>query len=147
MLAAYATAEGCEFTVYVITGERNVHVVGSPTTIEWGLLAIVAATLPLAGIVGWLASRLSGSRTRTIAAAIGAMVTATIFFILGLILLSPPLLAQWTNHGASKGTLLGMTLPLPEALIHLSLFLAALTFMYLSARSVTANSARYSSIR
>ncbi len=54
-----------------------------------------------------------------------AMVTATIFFILGLILLSPPLLAQWTNHGTSKGTLLGMTLPLPEALIQMSLFLAA----------------------
>jgi hypothetical protein len=65
-----------------------------------------------------------------------AMVTATIFLILGLILLSPPLLAQWTNHGSSKGTLLGMTLPLPEALIQMSLFLAALTFMYLSARAL-----------
>lgn len=48
MLAAYATAEGCEFTIYVITGDRNVDVVGSPTTVEWGKLAIVAATLPLA---------------------------------------------------------------------------------------------------
>jgi len=68
-----------------------------------------------------------------------AIVTATIFLILGilgLILLSPPLLSQWTNHGASKGTLLGMTLPLPEALIQMSLFLAALTFMYLSARAL-----------
>jgi MFS family permease len=304
MLAAYATAEGCEFTIYVITGDRHVDVLGNPTAVEWGKLAIVAATLPLAAFVGWLVSRLSGSRTRTVAAAIGvafaaivgyiedgpahllgiavlvalvliltacgvgavlgwavrmtlshlsavgtmavralplvmltvlmffntyawimaatisrrrlwvallflfsiaaafvisvtlervrpmlrstatlpkdserladtpfaampdppvrppltkperlnvvfvvaasqlvqilivAMVTATIFLILGLILLSPPLVAQWTNHGPSKGTLLGMTLPLPEALIQMSLFLAALTFMYLSARAL-----------
>src|SRR5271166_3503305 len=64
MLAAYATAEGCEFTIYVITGDRDVDVVGSPTTVQWGLLAIVAATLPLAAIVGWLMTRLSGGRTR-----------------------------------------------------------------------------------
>ena len=43
MLAAYATAEGCEFTIYLITGDRNVDIVGSPTTVEWGKLAIVAA--------------------------------------------------------------------------------------------------------
>jgi hypothetical protein len=304
MLAAYATAECCEFAIYLITGDRNVDIVGSPTTVEWGLLAILVSTLPLAAVVGWLASRLSGSRTRTLAAAIAvafaaivgfiedaqthvlriavlvalvliltgcgvgavlgwavrmtlshltavgimavralplvmltvlmffntyawimaatisrrrlwvallflfaiaaafvisgtlervrpmlrstamlpkdserlantpfaaipdppvrpplsgperlnvvfvvaasqlvqmlivAVVTATIFLVLGLILLSPPLLAQWTKHGSSKGSLLGMTLPLPDALIQMSLFLAAVTFMYLAARAV-----------
>jgi hypothetical protein len=65
-----------------------------------------------------------------------AVVTATIFLVLGLILLSPALLAEWTNHGTSKGTLLGMTVPVPEALIQMSLFLAALTFMYLGVRAV-----------
>jgi hypothetical protein len=65
-----------------------------------------------------------------------AAVTATVFLVLGLILLSPALLAEWTNHGPSKGTLLGMTVPVPEALIQMSRFLAALTFMYLSARAV-----------
>ena len=34
------------------------------------------------------------------------------------------------------GTLLGMTFPVPEALIQMSLFLAALTFMYLGVRAV-----------
>jgi hypothetical protein len=304
MLAAYATAEGCEFAIYLITGDRHVDILGNPTALEWGMLAILAATLPLAAVVGWLLSRVSGGRIRTIAAAIGvafaavvgfiedgpphllgtalfvavvsiltafgvgsvlgwavrmtlshltavgtmavkalplvmltvlmffntyawimaatisrrrlwlallflltiaaafvisgtlervrpmlrssavlpkdcerladtpfaampdppvypplnrserinavfvvaasqlmqmlivAVVTATIFLVLGLILLSPSLLAQWTNHGTSKGTLLGMTLPVPEALIQMSLFLAALTFMYLGARAV-----------
>ena len=304
MLAAYATAEGCKFAIYAITGNRNVDIVGNPTTVEWGLLAIIAATPPLAAVVGWRVSRLSGSRTRAVAAAIAvafaamvgfiedgpphllvmavlvalvliltacgvgavlgwavrmtlshltavgtmtvralplvmltvlmffntyawimaatisrrrlwlallflltiaaafvisvtldrvrpmlqstatlpedserladtpfaampdppvrpplsrperlnvvfvvaasqlvqilivAVVVATIFLILGLILLSPPVLAQWTNHGSSEGTLLGMMLPLPEALIQMSLFLAAVTFMYLSARAL-----------
>jgi hypothetical protein len=304
VLAAYATTEASELAIWAITGDRNVDIVGNPTAVEWGLLAILACTLPLAAVIGWLVSRLSGSRTRTVAAAISmafatisgfseigprhllgiavlvavvliltgcgvgavlgwavrmtlshltavgimavralplvmltvlmffntyawimaatisrrrlwlalvflcaiaaafvisgtlervrpmlrstallskdserladtpfaampdppvspplrrperlnvvfvvaasqlvqllivALVTATIFLILGLILLSPPLLAQWTNHGSSKGTLLGMTLPLPDALIQMSLFLAAVTFMYLSARAV-----------
>ncbi|HUO39901.1 MAG TPA: hypothetical protein VMU34_19590 [Mycobacterium sp.] len=63
-------------------------------------------------------------------------VTAAIFFVLGLILLSPELLAAWTRDGSRDGTLLGMTIPVPQALIQITLFLAALTFMYVSARSV-----------
>lgn len=65
-----------------------------------------------------------------------AVVTALIFFVLGLILLSPELLAAWTRNGARDGTLLGMTLPVPQALIQMTLFLGALTFMYISARAV-----------
>jgi MFS family permease len=304
VLAAYAVIEGCELAIWVITGDRNIDIVGNPTTVEWGLLAILACTLPMAAVVGWLISRLSGSRSRTVAGGIAvafaatagfiedgpphllriavlvavvliltgcgagavlawavrmtvshlsavgimavralplvmltvlmffntyawimaatisrrrlwlallfllaiasafvisgtlervrpmlretatlpedserladtpfaampdppvrtplkrperlnvvfvvaasqlmqmlivAVVTATIFLVLGLILLSPHLLAQWTNHAPTKGTLLGMTLPLPDALIQMSLFLAAVTFMYLSARAV-----------
>ena len=45
-----------------------------------------------------------------------AVVTASLFFVLGLILLSPELLAAWTRNGSSNGTLLGMTLPVPQAL-------------------------------
>ena len=66
-----------------------------------------------------------------------AIVTALIFFVLGLIVLSPELLAAWTRDGSLDGHLLGMTFPVPEALIQISMFLAALTFMYLSARAVT----------
>lgn len=65
-----------------------------------------------------------------------AIVAGLIFFVLGLILLSPELLAQWTRNGPSDGDVLGMTLPVPQALIQISMFLAAMTFMYVSARAV-----------
>lgn len=65
-----------------------------------------------------------------------AVVTALLFFVLGLILLSPELLAVWTRDGSSDGHFLGMTIPVPDALIQVTLFLAALTFMYVSARAV-----------
>jgi hypothetical protein len=65
-----------------------------------------------------------------------AVVTASIFFTLGLLLLSPPVRAEWTKNGPDQGTVLGMTLPVPQALIHVTMFLGALTFMYVSARAV-----------
>jgi hypothetical protein len=65
-----------------------------------------------------------------------AIVTAAIFFVLGLILLSPELLSAWTRNGSRDGTLLGMTFPVPQSLIQITLFLGALTFMYVSARAV-----------
>lgn len=64
-----------------------------------------------------------------------AIVIALIFFVLGLILLSPEVLAAWTRNGSSDGILLGMTIPVPQALIHVTMFLGALTFMYVSARA------------
>jgi hypothetical protein len=66
-----------------------------------------------------------------------ATMTALLFLILGLILLSPELLAVWTHDGRSDGTLLGMTIPVPESLIQITFFLGALTFMYISARTVS----------
>jgi hypothetical protein len=65
-----------------------------------------------------------------------ALVIASIFFVLGLILLSPRVLAEWTHNGSSDGTLLGMTFPVPQALINITLFLVALAFMYIGARAV-----------
>ncbi len=65
-----------------------------------------------------------------------AICTAAIFFTLGLIVLSPALLDRWTGGGSSDGTFLGMTIPVPQSLIHMTLILCALTFMYVSARSV-----------
>ncbi len=65
-----------------------------------------------------------------------AGVAAALFFVIGLILLSGELLAAWTRNGSSDGTLLGMIIPVPQSLIHMTLFLAALTFMYISARAV-----------
>lgn len=65
-----------------------------------------------------------------------AIVTASIFFAMGLLILSPEVLSSWTANGTDHGTWLGMTLPVPQALIHVTMFLGALTFMYVSARSV-----------
>lgn len=65
-----------------------------------------------------------------------AVVTALIFFVFGLILLNPELLAAWTRNPTRDGRLLWMTVPVPNALIQVTLFLGALTFMYLSARAV-----------
>ncbi len=65
-----------------------------------------------------------------------AVVTVLIFFVLGLILLNSELLAAWTRNGRADGTILWMTVPVPDALIQTTLFLGALTFMYVSARAV-----------
>lgn len=65
-----------------------------------------------------------------------AVVTALIFFVLGLILVNSELLAALTRNPVPDGQLLWMTVPVPNALIQITLFLAALTFMYLSARAV-----------
>jgi hypothetical protein len=64
-----------------------------------------------------------------------AVVTAAIYLILGLIVLSPELLNEWTHTYSGTATVLGWTLPLPDSLIHMCLFLGALTFMYISARA------------
>ncbi len=67
-----------------------------------------------------------------------ALATGAIFFVLGLIVLSPPLLASWTRDtGSNDGHLLGMTLPVPDPLIQTTMMLTAITFMYLAAKAVT----------
>jgi hypothetical protein len=65
-----------------------------------------------------------------------AAVTAAIYLILGLIVLTPELLKEWTHVSRSDTVVAGWTLPVPDSLIHMSLFLGALTFMYVSARAV-----------
>ena len=67
-----------------------------------------------------------------------ALTTGAIFFVLGLILVSPETLDAWTRGaGRPDGQLLGMTLPIPDALIQTSMLLTAITFIYLSAKAVT----------
>jgi hypothetical protein len=66
-----------------------------------------------------------------------ALVTGAIFLVLGMILISPDLLDLWTKGGATNGHILGMVVPIPEALIQCTMFLTALTFMYLAARTVS----------
>jgi hypothetical protein len=304
MLAAYATLQACVLPVYLITGGHDVEITGEPTTSEWIVLVIIALTLPLMAIVGWVVSRSRSGRTRAGAATVAvvvvasvaattggpsqlaqeavvvavvliltgcgagsvvgwavrmmlshlatvgalavralpvvlltalvffntyvwlmaatisgdrlglamaflvsiaaafvvsatrervrpmlrstaavlpndtpklagtpfatlpdtpdgaplkraervnvvfvlaasqlaqilvvAVVTAAMYLVLGLIVLSPELLNEWTHTYKSTATVLGLTLPLPDSLIHMTLFLGALTFMYISARA------------
>lgn len=65
-----------------------------------------------------------------------SLVTGLLFLSLGLILVSPELLIAFTGGGPLDGHFLGMTLPIPQALIQVTMFLTALTFMYLAARAV-----------
>lgn len=67
-----------------------------------------------------------------------AVMTGTVFFVLGMILISPEVLDAWTRGtGRPDGQLFGMTLPIPESLIQTSMLLTAITFMYLAAKAVT----------
>lgn len=65
-----------------------------------------------------------------------ASVGAAIYLVLGMIILTPPLLREWTHYDSMTTTVLGMTFPAPDSLIRMCLFLGALTFMYISARAV-----------
>lgn len=63
-------------------------------------------------------------------------VTQLLFFVAGLVLLTPELMREWTHHSLTHPTLFGVPIPVPEALINMISFLGTLTFMYVSARSV-----------
>ncbi len=65
-----------------------------------------------------------------------AVLTGLIYLILGSIVLSPELLPQWTAGGTPNVVLLGMAMPVPQALLQVSMFLGALTFMYVGAQAV-----------
>jgi hypothetical protein len=47
-------------------------------------------------------------------------------FALDLVLLSPAVLARWTANGPSDGTVLGMTVPVLQSLMNMTLLIAAL---------------------
>jgi hypothetical protein len=64
-----------------------------------------------------------------------AALTAAIYVILGLIVLTPALQKEWARTTSDNATMFGLTVPVPDSLIHLCLFLGALTFMYVSARA------------
>ena len=65
-----------------------------------------------------------------------AVFAAGIYLLLGLILLSPEILNEWTHGRVTDTNVLGLIVPVPQALTNMTLFLGALTFMYISARAV-----------
>jgi hypothetical protein len=56
--------------------------------------------------------------------------------VVGLVMLTPELLRQWTQHTLTQAIWFGVPIPVPQAFINMTFFLGALTFMYVSARSV-----------
>ena len=74
--------------------------------------------------------------TQIVQVSVVAVVTAGIFFVLGLILLNPGVLAAWSEGGSSSGTVLGMDFPVPNSLIQITMMMGALTFMNITARAV-----------
>lgn len=58
---------------------------------------------------------------------------------LGALAINGPVIDAWLGDGASKlqGTLFGVALPLPRALVHVSLFLAAFSGLYFAASAAT----------
>ncbi|TFV60666.1 hypothetical protein E4P42_04055 [Mycobacterium sp. PS03-16] len=65
-----------------------------------------------------------------------SLATSAVFLALGLLMLSPPLLTKWTSGATAPSVWLGFTVPVPAALLHVAIFLGALTFMYISARTI-----------
>jgi hypothetical protein len=65
-----------------------------------------------------------------------AFVTWALFFVMGLVIMTPDLMRNWTQHTPAYDTLLGYPIPVEQALIRMTMFLGALTFMYVSARAV-----------
>lgn len=68
--------------------------------------------------------------------AILAVLTGTVFFVLGLIVLNPAVLQTLTDGAPAQSIWFDITLPVSAAHVHITVFLTALTFMYVSARAV-----------
>lgn len=67
-----------------------------------------------------------------------AATAAVMFALFGMTVLTPDVLADWTNAaGGQEATILGRPIPIPRGLIHVAMFQGGLTFMYISARAVT----------
>ena len=67
---------------------------------------------------------------------IPAVVTGFLFFVLGLIALTPSVMEKLAGGVMTQCTVLDISLPVTQAQVHVTAFLAALTFMYVSARAV-----------
>lgn len=77
------------------------------------------------------------SLAQSIQALVLALVTGVIFFVMGLVVLNGTVLDHLTDGNPARSQWLDITLPVDQALAHITLILIALTFMYLSARAAT----------
>ena len=73
-LAAFAVFMVNSALVVVTTGKHTINIEGQPTRTEWFVLALIVLVLPIASIVGWLVSRISTLRGRTVAATVAVVI-------------------------------------------------------------------------
>ena len=57
-----------------ITGKHTIDIDGQPTRTEWFVLALLVLVLPIAVLVGWLVSRISTVRGRSVAATVAVTI-------------------------------------------------------------------------
>ncbi len=72
-LAAFAVFMINSAVVVQITGKHTINIEGEPTRTEWFVLGLLVLVLPVASLVGWLVSRISTVRGRTVAAIVAVL--------------------------------------------------------------------------
>src|ERR1700722_6285564 len=73
-LAGFAVFMANSAAIVAATGKHTIDINGHPTRTEWFILALLVLVLPIAVFVGWLVSRISTVRGRTVAATVAMAV-------------------------------------------------------------------------
>lgn len=66
-----------------------------------------------------------------------AGVTFIFFVVFGKIALTEEVIKNWTGRAPTPGTLFQIPVPIPDGLIHVSMFIAAFSAMYFAVSTVT----------
>src|ERR1700759_4596815 len=73
-LAGFAVFMANSALVVAMTGKHTIDIDGHPTRTEWFILTLLVLVLPIAAVVGWLVSRISTVRGRSVAATVAVTV-------------------------------------------------------------------------
>jgi hypothetical protein len=76
-LAGFAVFMANSALVVAVTGKHSIDIDGHPTRTEWFVLALLVLVLPIAMLVGWLVSRISTVRGKSIASTVAMTVAIT----------------------------------------------------------------------
>ena len=76
-LAGFAVFMANSALLVAITGKHTIDIDGHPTRTEWFVLALLVLVLPIAVLVGWLVSRISTVRGKSVAATVAMTIAAT----------------------------------------------------------------------
>src|SRR3954452_19717594 len=72
--AGFAVFMANSALVVAVTGQHTIDINGHPTRTEWFVLALLVLVLPVAVFVGWLISRISTVRARSVAATVAVTI-------------------------------------------------------------------------